>query len=504
MYSAGHHVLCWPQVVYVRIIATPAFADMTLSFSEEELLELATWQKELYRTVMRDTMELVTSLGYMFLKREEPELRDSLKTKKTEHEDNIHIPETPVTLEKVPSSGEAFKSPCSQMSSPPMVLPHTKTTVIQKHLEDSFTKKLPLTSGAEKTLGEEKPNHTDPEMAFFHVMVPESNDISLMTSQWTEVTTGRFEDASSPFFVSDMGLCASSVDMFTERDRQVNQDRLPDSELLTDLKVEEINVAIESEVVSPHRDRWAIHPDYYKRDERQDIQGEAVFPLALTSPHNTTNYYLPWTQNLGVLSPGTLEWTEQTSSVSGQCVEEGQAWVPLADQQMSTQESPSTENFYTCSMCSRSFLQGMDHHEWLQVEDKMFTCTTCYSHLINDQHLPDPPQQRHLHPRDGQIGVTDSTYQQSQDKQNFTCPKCNRSFSQFIGLQRHQKTHSRIKTSTKGMASPLKKVYRGEHGKVKPTTHSSGEAYSKLHRHLQLSTAFLQQLITSTCGFQYD
>ncbi|KAG8535545.1 hypothetical protein GDO81_028303, partial [Engystomops pustulosus] len=41
---------------------------MTLSFSDEEWLGLDPWQRELYRTVMRDTMELVTSIESEFFK----------------------------------------------------------------------------------------------------------------------------------------------------------------------------------------------------------------------------------------------------------------------------------------------------------------------------------------------------------------------------------------------------------------------------------------------------
>ncbi|XP_075703701.1 uncharacterized protein LOC142689492 [Rhinoderma darwinii] len=460
---------------------------MTLSFSDEEWLGLDTWQKELYRTVMRDTMELASSLGYMFLRREEPEGKDSPENEETALESVvIQTPETPLTQKKVRVPGEitkSFISSYSERSALPTtaVLPCRRTTVIQKCQVDAFTGNNLLTSGAQATLGEER---SDPPI---HVVTPESKSPSLMTGQRTEIITGSLKDATS-------FSCGSGVDLLMEGDRTVTCDVLPDSEVLTVIAVEEINVAIESAVMPIHGDGWETHycTDPQDKEEHWHLQGGSTLPPTLTGPQDTTHYYSPWTEE-----QGKLQWTEQISSASGQCVADGGQWVALGDCHMSTPESFTSDNFYKCSMCSKSFLQSQRHHGRLRVEEG--TCPTCYRHLTGD--LQEPAQ--HLPP----LLREDSTHQPSQDKPSFRCPKCNRSFSRLVRLHRHQKTHAHNKTSPKGLAPPQRKLYKGPtlHAmEMKPTRDSSGETYSKLHRHLQLSTAFLQQLITSTCGFQYD
>ncbi|KAM3929262.1 uncharacterized protein RB166_007070 [Leptodactylus fuscus] len=430
---------------------------MTLSFSDEEWLGLARWQRELYRTVMRDTMELVTSLGYIFLKKEEPGQRDSPEMEETAQEDAMSE-----TQETVPPSGQTFFSSYSEIS--PTVLFCSKT-VIPEHLEHSFTDEQPL-----NTLAKESPDLHDPQMIFTHELTPERRGGFPTTGQRTEVITGAHDDSASHSCDSGSVL---------EGDQMGTQDLLSDSEFLTVINVEEINFAIESEVTSLHRDSWEIHPDSRNQEECWDLQGEAVFPVALTDSHRTTNYYL------------------HPPSGSGRLEEEGRRWVTVADRHMSTTET------HKCSLCSRS----LDVHEKLWVEDRTSICCTCYSHLVSDHQ--DPPQQGHLSllHMDGHSGLADSAHPSSQ---NFTCPKCNRTFAQFIGLQRHQKTHTRTKTPVKSTAPPQRKVYRVpvpqamENKDMRPTTCSSTETYARLHRNLQLSTAFLQQLITSTCGFQYD
>ncbi|XP_056409129.1 zinc finger protein 777-like [Hyla sarda] len=462
--------------------AAPVFEDTTLSFSDEEWLELATWQRELYRTVMRDTMDLVTSLGYMFLKRGESEQRDSAETEETALEEIIHIPETvledliyipetAVTLEKAPSSGELF--------SPYPV-----------------TDEQPPTTGAQKRL-EEKSDPPVRETTFIHEVKPENKDGSPIAGPRTWALIRTLEDASSPCVGFEQVLSGFSVDLFNGCNQEGTQDHLDNTEFLTVIKVEEINVTIGSEIMSLHSDRWEGHPEYPNKEEHWDLQGGAVLPLASTDPHN--NYYLPWTDNQRALSPGTLQWTEQTPLTNGQCVEEGGTWLTVTGQQRSPLESLYTENFYKCSMCGRSFLQGPNYHESLQLEKGAFSCPTCSSYLSDQHHLPP-------FLRNGQPDIN-STHQPSQDKPNVTCPKCKRSFSQVSGLHRHMKSHSRNKTTVKVTAPPQRKVNDGpilQDTETRSTTQSSRQAYSKLHRHLQLSTAFLQQLITSTGGFQYD
>ncbi|XP_069815683.1 zinc finger protein 169-like isoform X2 [Dendropsophus ebraccatus] len=450
------------------------FEDTALSFSDEEWLGLTAWQRELYRTVMRDTMELVTSLGHMFLKREEAEQTDCTESEETALTDITQIPMTPETM--APSPGEPF-FPYPYMSAAPVVFPRLKTSVIQRQLEDSFTDKQPLITEAQKTLGQESPDPPDPKTVFVLDATPESKD-------------GSHGNEQSLYCGSGPVLCGPSIDLLYEGDQ--TQDLLEDAELLTVIKVEEIN-----EVTSLNNESWwQSHPE-----EPWDPQDGA----AITNSHHPTSYYIPWTENQEILSPGTLQWTERTP---GQIVEEGGAWITPSDQQRSTSEHLDSETFYKCAVCSRHYLQGPNHYESLQVVDRIFMCPTCYSQPIADQHVQDPPQQTPLPPffRDGRPDVTDST---RQDKHNFTCQKCNHSFSQLIGLHRHLKTHPRNKTPAKVMAPPQRKVYRGpmlqalEHRETKPTT-SSREAYSKLHQHLQISTAFLQQLMASTGGFQYD
>ncbi|KAM4026918.1 uncharacterized protein ACNLHF_022799, partial [Anomaloglossus baeobatrachus] len=470
------------------------FEDMMLSFSDEEWVGLAMWQRELYRTVMRDTMELATSLGYIYLSREELVQRDSPKSGNIQRENMIHVPELPVTQEEAPSTREPFISPYSEASAHSVILPCPKTTIIQKYLENSLTDKQTPISKAQKNLGG-KPDSSDPETAFIHGVSPESKHEFLVSRQKTEVTPNSAWD-SRPVF------CGSSVDLLMEGDPQTTQDLLSDSEILTLIKVEAINVTIDSEITSLQGEERQIPPHFCKREESWGLQDGAVSPLPFNSLQDTCNY-LPWAEHQSVHSPGTLLWTEQTSS--GSSVEERGVWVTLDDRQMSTPEILQTENCSKCSLCGRGLLQSppIGHHERLQEEKRLFICPAC----SRDQH--GPPQQMHLVPPHTD-GLTDS--QSLQNKQSFLCPKCNRSFSQLVGLHRHQKTHIRNSMTRKVMAPPQRKGYRVpvlpakeqvEYTETKPTP-PLGESYSKLHHHLQLSTAFLQQLITSTCGFQYE
>ncbi|KAG8539024.1 hypothetical protein GDO81_021596 [Engystomops pustulosus] len=266
-----------------------------------------------------------------------------------------------------------------------------------------------------------------------------------------------------------------------------------ESEFFKVIKVEELEV-MESEAMKERYER-EIHPE-----EQGDLQGEAMLP----DPHITSSYHLPWTEDQKLRSLGTMQWSEQTMAGSGWCEEEGEGWWTLADQQISTQESLYTESSYECSFCSRIFTGTPDfnHRGRLQIDEGTFSCPSCYRH---QQDSPQLTLSTLLH-TDKQTGLSYSTTKSLKEKPHFSCPQCDHSFTQLIGLQHHQKTHAHTKASARETVSPLQKVFRVPvlHPMEDREVNYTEGAYSKLHQNLQLSTAFLQQLISSTCGFQYD
>ncbi|XP_066441352.1 uncharacterized protein [Eleutherodactylus coqui] len=169
---------------------------------------------------MRDTMELGTSLGYIFLKREELKQRNNTEPEETAQENAFQILEAPVTLGNALSSGEPFIAPYAERSTSPVVPPLPKTTAIQKHLEDSFVDEHPLFFGAQKTLGKERPDLPQTEMAFIHVVTPGNKARSPITGLSTEAVAGRLEYASAS---SGPVLSGASVDLFMESDHLVTQ-----------------------------------------------------------------------------------------------------------------------------------------------------------------------------------------------------------------------------------------------------------------------------------------
>ncbi|XP_075070383.1 uncharacterized protein LOC142159408 [Mixophyes fleayi] len=533
------------------------FGDLTLTFSDEEWMGLAAWQRDLYRTVMRDTMELCNSLGFMFLKREELEPSDSRPVQESIEERTV-TPAPTAVIEEIAGKNfiiQVTGTPAIQEDGDNISTPRTETAEIHLSAGNLFFPQNSKISPIHRTLFPPRsvtPMITEsPEEDFIHGGPPTSTrqegrrdcfiawdtetsfiqetrasyEESFRTGS-TEFTTTNAEDIC---YLKDgvrtscppgTVLCGSRVDMVIGSDEQTfTSDIIPDSDYLTIIQVEEINVALEKEVKTIHREGWDVHPDdSIVPWSIWDSQGDAAFPLALMGPPNTSYYQYPWSDKESILAADTSQWSDQLGPGA---VEEGGAGaasvssvvlgtVDLDD--TSTQESLLGERLYKCSICSKSFLYKLhlEHHEKLHMK-KTFECPSCHRHFISNRFLQEHQRKHHslLH-SDSPAKRVDRAKRTPGGAQNHLCTQCNRTFSQLVGLHRHQKIHSRNNILPKVTAPPPRKVYKlpllhpSEGRKTEPRVDPSGEAFTKLHRHLQLSTAFLQNLITSTCGFQYD
>lgn len=536
---------------------------------------LATWQKELYRTVMRDTAELFQSLGFMYQVKEELENGDGWAAQKSAEEslltresaiieeisgENFIIQITEMSViqdESTSRTATPFPSQPSQTSPNldtlfyndrgSVIIPEhsaknticegTETFKMSENPEDGFfsldtrtsttlespggglvsldTKTFTTleslfslgtqTTTTLKNAGDGLVNQNTgtsiiPSLSGSHV-VNNENFIKKDTNNRNEETCGPVS-----------GLC-NPTDVFTI----IGEVQTPtsmlfsESDFLTLIQVENINVGSKVELSTIQTQLWDVHTGCSNFLEAHHQQSEAVFPVALVIPHNTIIPQHSWIGDQQTLIVDTPQWSRQFQVADCQQVDGKGDWPapPAAGTRQDDLGAPLVEKSFQCSFCKKSFLynQHLKNHEKIHREDKSSKQPTCETHGSSKQSLLGNQE---AHPISSQSDHVVSTDGPLQSTKLFPCVECGRTFSYLFQFNRHQKIHARDKLLLRPVAPPPKKVYKlpqflpARSREEDTKLDSTGDSCLKLHQHLQLSTAFLQNLLTSTAGFQYD
>ncbi|XP_077349824.1 uncharacterized protein LOC143997863 [Lithobates pipiens] len=320
--------------------------------------------------------------------------------------------------------------------------------------------------------------------------------------------TNHIEETCGPVSV----LC-NPTDVFTIRGevQTPTSTLFSESDILTLIQVENINVGSKGELSTIQTQLWDVHSGCSNLLKAHHQQSEAVFPVALMIPHNTIIPQHSWIGDQQTLIVDAPQWSRQFQVADCQQVDGKGDWSapPAVQTRQDDLEAPLVEKSFQCSFCKKSFLynQHLKNHEKIHREDKAWKQPTCETHGSSKQSLLGNQE---AHPISSQSDHVMSTDGPLQSTKLFPCVECGRTFSYLFQFNRHQKIHARDKLLLRPVAPPPKKVYklpqflpatsREEDTKLD----STGDSCLKLHQHLQLSAAFLQNLLTSTAGFQYD
>ncbi|XP_075436566.1 uncharacterized protein LOC142473258 [Ascaphus truei] len=470
-----------------NVQAPVALGDVTMSFSEEEWLGLAGWQRELYVTVMKDTVELVTSLGYVMV--------------------------TPGIFAK------------SETTLDMRVCGSAQESLTHESAEECF-----ITPSAEQT-----PAHETAEESPFR---EESAEVFLIS-----------QSAGDTFVPREGAALVTGGPARDENRGGLASVRFPEPDFLRVIKVEEVDGGyfLGTEVKTTHgAEEWMTHLDYpcgmdtlCNEDGLGGLHAEEVFPLALIGPSFKSHSQFVWMEGFpvqntqefgeiihleGKLQPNIKEEAHWAAPMSGQGVAPtDQAGIPGSEESTATQDATERDSRFMCPECGKSFVQKphLLRHEMVYTGEKPFSCAECSKNFSRKQHLfshqrlhldNQPCSDEDLAPPvgDGDPAQNPASPPPAKDLRPFQCTECGRSFTHRIVLLRHQKSHSQRRSPPRPVAPPSRKVYRlplvqpEKDMKIGSWPDPASEACSKLHRHLQLSTAFLQNLIGSTGCFQYD
>lgn len=241
-----------------------------------------------------------------------------------------------------------------------------------------------------------------------------------------------------------------------------------------------------------------------RRIESSNPQWEAVFPVALVVPH----IIIAQPSSIGdsgTLIVDTSQWCKQVPV----CQQNNgkNDWSASAAEW--TAEVPIIEKSFQCSICKKSFLyiQHLRSHEKSHNEDKSLKQPQCNGQTTSTARRSGSRKSHPVSSHNDHVASTEASLQPSK---LFSCTQCGRTFSYLFKLNRHQKIHARDKLVLRPVAPPPKKVYKlpqflpTRSREVDTKLDSIGDSCRALHQHLQLSTTFLQNLLSSTCGFQYD
>ncbi|XP_040210670.1 uncharacterized protein LOC120941396 [Rana temporaria] len=334
-----------------------------------------------------------------------------------------------------------------------------------------------------------------PSLSGFHVV----NNENFMKTD----TTNRNEETCGPV----SGLC-HPTDVFTIRGevQTPTSTLFSESDFLTLIRVENINVVSKEELSTIQTQLWDVHSGCSDLLEADNQQSEAVFPVALMIPHNTIIPQHSWIGDQQTLIVDTPQWSRQVAD----CQQvDGEGNWSAAQTRQEDPGAPLVEKSFQCSFCKKSFLynQHLKNHEKIHREDKSLKQPTCETPGSSKQSLLGNQE---AHPISSQTDHVVSTDGPLRSTKLFPCEECGRTFSYLFQFNRHQKIHARDKLLLRHVAPPPKKVYKlpqflpATSGEEDTKLDSTGDSCLKLHQHLQLSAAFLQNLLTSTAGFQYD
>ncbi|XP_063309002.1 uncharacterized protein LOC134609277 [Pelobates fuscus] len=254
-------------------------------------------------------------------------------------------------------------------------------------------------------------------------------------------------------------------------------------------------------------------------DVEEELLGEAVYPdIHTESPIKPKSQFLWLTEGRilvqdlrGISHSRELKDEEGAPSVTP--VNNGGL-----EEITTSQNSRRAKEMERYSTGNRRHKMLLEQQEIEVVEKETLSCKVNLKGLSHEENMLGCKHTRHTRHTHHSPCDKEGTFQNGQphtakftkDFQHFTCTECGRRFSQRFALSRHQKIHTRDKLFPKSVAPPPQKVYRLpleapiEDFKTREAGGPIGDSCSKLHHHLQLSTVFLQNLISSTGCFEYD
>ncbi|KAM5126961.1 uncharacterized protein ACMZJ9_020981 [Mantella aurantiaca] len=526
----------------------------TLRFSEEEWSGLTSWQKDLYRTVIRDTADLLHSLGFVYPVRDGLKLKDGHVTNKSA-EENLLSPVGAI-IEEI--SGENFIIQITEIS----VVKQEETSTLQSS-GDGFvsldTETLRRSGDGLVSLDAETLRSSgDGLVSLDAETLRRSGDglVSLDAETFRRSGDGLVSLDTETLRRSGDGLMSLDTEtsiipslreshvtgnvnfMKIEDVSNLHEDRnvscdpgsvlcnptdvLPmgsegqaltatffsGTDFLTVIQVEDTNVGSAGDLGAVHTELWNVHSGstnvpWNRKIEATDKQPESVFPVSFVVPNNTIISRPSWIGVQEALVVATPQWCEEFPVADGR---DNWSAPPVEWTQPHNVVAPHVSKSFQCSVCKKSFLysEHLKSHEKIHKVDTSTKQPTCETHLSSELHLLKNQETCPISSHRDHVVSTDETVKL------FSCTDCGRTFSYLFQFNRHQKIHARDKLLPRPVAPPPKKVYKlpqfvpARSRDVDMKLDSTGDSCRKLHQHLQLSTAFLQNLLTSTCGFQYD
>ncbi|XP_053322560.1 uncharacterized protein LOC128496790 [Spea bombifrons] len=521
------------------------FSDATLSFSDEEWLQLSAWQRDLYTSVMKDTMELFSSLDERFM-------RNGTKADGRDWETGGESPgsltEESVQEDGIIQSAERALSRDSEGES--VIIPHA-----ERALSRDSEGELAIIPRAERLLS----RHSEGES----VIIPRAERALSRDSEGESAIIPRAEQALSRDSEGESAIIPRAERLLS-RDSEGESAIIPRAERLLSRDSEG-----ESAII-PRAERPLSREgaDYVGRSFIQETAKTAVTDrggdcgpirerFAPDSPRD--GFFWPSDSlssrgSKGVPHDGQAAYVSVVSSP----VDIGDTFPGLF-QVIKVEEMGDRKGEEKDFSREESFpdQNGGTSNTEMGLEDRVFPLALMGPQsnpesqfvwlqqgriLLQEISLPVsviaiPASSQAIVPKDvgGISGFTKSARRRGGAGKYYSCATCERRFLYKMHLVRHEKTHKPTQsfscaTSRKEFALSMdpmgtketwperyrlhrfpKSVYPSrqktdrppllEHGDDPELT---GESCSELHQHLQLSTVFLQNLISSTGCLEYD